>query len=148
MANISDMIEQFILDNFVDNYSDLSRNELANFFGVSPSQINYVLATRFTFAKGFVTESKRGGGGYIRISRVEEDDFIKDVLTSILDRPIDVMTGNQILDNLLHHELISEKENKLLKKTISSKALKMPIDYEDELRTKIVRNILMGLMED
>ena len=64
MSNLSDIIEEFILNTIgSDDTLNLSRNELANFFNVSPSQINYVLSTRFTIDRGYLTESKRGGGG-------------------------------------------------------------------------------------
>ena len=69
MASISDIIEKFILDNLGESDEiDISRNELANFFSCAPSQINYVLETRFTVDRGFVKESKRGGGGFVIIS--------------------------------------------------------------------------------
>ncbi|MGN1208056.1 MAG: CtsR family transcriptional regulator, partial [Christensenellales bacterium] len=71
MNNVSDIIEEFILSTIGDEQSlNLSRNELANFFNVSPSQINYVLSTRFTLDRGYQTESKRGGGGYIVLKRI------------------------------------------------------------------------------
>ena len=62
MSNISDMIEAFLIDTLGDDeYLDISRNDLANYFNVAPSQINYVLTTRFNYERGFLTESKRGG---------------------------------------------------------------------------------------
>ena len=68
MANISDVIEQFLLDSLGEDDSlELSRNELANYFSCAPSQINYVLATRFTPDRGYAIISKRGGGGGIRV---------------------------------------------------------------------------------
>ena len=70
MANISETIEQFIIATLGENDSvDISRNSLAEYFSCAPSQINYVLDTRFTIDRGFVKESKRGGSGYIKISR-------------------------------------------------------------------------------
>ena len=71
MSNISDIIEAFILEQLEDMEDiTLSRNELANFFNCAPSQINYVLSTRFTMPKGFMVESRRGGGGFIKISKM------------------------------------------------------------------------------
>ena len=71
MANISDIIETFILKTLgEDSYIDISRNELADFFSCANSQINYVLDTRFTMDKGFIIESHRGGGGFIRIKKL------------------------------------------------------------------------------
>ena len=83
MANISDIIEQFILKTMGDDESvDISRNELATFFSCAPSQINYVLETRFTVDKGFVKESRRGGGGYIKISKInlDNDEYVSNLI--------------------------------------------------------------------
>ena len=73
MAVLSDNIEQFIksLLNEYDEMVELQRNELASYFSCAPSQINYVLATRFSPEKGYYIESKRGGGGYIKLTRVD-----------------------------------------------------------------------------
>ena len=72
MANISETIEQFIIATLGENDSvDISRNSLAEYFSCAPSQINYVLDTRFTIDRGYVKESKRGGSGYIKISRLK-----------------------------------------------------------------------------
>ncbi len=74
MANLSDEIEQFILSIFTDDDRlKLSRNDLAHYFSVAPSQINYVLSTRFNLDKGYVIESRRGGGGFITIVRINEN---------------------------------------------------------------------------
>ena len=82
--NLSDIIEDFILKTIGEDSSlNLSRNELANFFNVSPSQINYVLSTRFTFDRGFETESKRGGGGYIVLKKLNlDDDYLSNLIKS------------------------------------------------------------------
>ena len=72
MAQLSDSIEQFIKNLMEeDRQIDLKRNELAQHFGCAPSQINYVLATRFSIDHGYVIESRRGGGGYVRIIRIQ-----------------------------------------------------------------------------
>ncbi len=70
MRNISDIIEQYlkqVIDLSNNNVIEIKRNEIADRFECVPSQINYVINTRFTLERGFVVESKRGGGGYIRI---------------------------------------------------------------------------------
>ena len=73
---LSDSIETFIKALLAEDEQsvELKRNELAEYFGCAPSQINYVLATRFTLDDGYVIESRRGGGGYIRIVRVMGSD--------------------------------------------------------------------------
>ena len=75
MANISDIIEKFIIQTLGEEDSvDISRNQLADYFSCAPSQINYVLDTRFTFDKGYLKESKRGGSGFIKISKIKTSD--------------------------------------------------------------------------
>ena len=80
---ISDIIEEFIMNSLDDGqFIELSRNDLAKFFSCVPSQINYVLNTRFTVNRGFVVESQRGGGGYIKVVRVQDnaDNFFHEIL--------------------------------------------------------------------
>ena len=73
MANISDIIEAFLLDTLGDDDTlSISRNELANYFSCAPSQINYVLSTRFTPERGYTVESRRGGGGSITVVRISQ----------------------------------------------------------------------------
>ena len=85
--NVSDIIEKFLLDTLGDEFSvNFNRNELATYFAVAPSQINYVLATRFTPERGYMTESRRGGGGYITLIRVNQN--VDDVLTNYIDQTL------------------------------------------------------------
>ena len=90
MASLSDIIESFIKKMFKEmeeEVLEIQRNELANKFQCAPSQINYVLSTRFTLERGYYVESKRGGGGYVRITRlnIDDDDLIKCILEDIGD---------------------------------------------------------------
>ena len=146
MQNLSDIIEQFILDNIGSDESlNLSRNELANFFNVSPSQINYVLSTRFTLDRGYQTESKRGGGGYIVVKKVS---FTNDYLTNIiknLNPNLDYSTACFILENLYKNNLITLNELDLIKTTINAKSLSSPFKIENNLRYNIFKNILINL---
>ena len=146
MQNLSDIIEKFILDNIgADESLNLSRNELANFFNVSPSQINYVLSTRFTLDRGFQTESKRGGGGYIVVKKVT---FTNDYLTNIiknLNPNLDYATACFILENLYKNNLINLNELDLIKTTINAKSLSSPFKIENNLRYNIFKNILINL---
>ena len=74
MARLTDIIEKFIKEMISEDEENkvlIQRNELADQFRCAPSQINYVLSTRFTYAKGYIIESRRGGGGYISIKKIE-----------------------------------------------------------------------------
>jgi len=109
MANISDIIEQFILKTLGDDDSvDISRNELANFFSCAPSQINYVLGTRFTLDRGFVKESRRGGGGYIKITRikVDDDNYMNNLILESVGEELSAKRLGQILLKLKDESII------------------------------------------
>lgn len=145
MNSISDIIEKFILDTIKqDEEVALSRNELANFFGCSPSQINYVLSTRFTLDRGFDVTSQRGGGGYIRLVRVSEDSLVSTVLNR-LKKPIDYLGAKHILENLVYNGVLDEAEADVLSLAVSDKALSNPINNEDYLRSQILKNVLINL---
>ncbi len=149
MASISDEIEQFILSVLSDDDSvKLSRNDLAHYFSVAPSQINYVLATRFNFDKGYIIESKRGGGGCITLVRISDNkDDILPELVQELDN-IDVLTFNRasnFTDRLVRDEVITKEEGEIIKSAISDKALNFPT-HVGKLRKNIFKEIVIGLM--
>jgi len=145
MNSISDIIEKFILDAIKqDEEIDLSRNELANFFGCSPSQINYVLSTRFTLDRGFDVTSQRGGGGYIRLVRVSEDSLVSTVLNR-LKEPIDYLGAKHVIENLVYNGILKEDQAEVLSLAVSEKALSSPINNEDYLRSQILKNVLINI---
>lgn len=148
MASRSDIIEQFILNTLAgEQFIELSRNDLAKFFDCAPSQINYVLNTRFTLNDGYVIESVRGGAGFIKVIRVNNAEQNLQNLLNICARPLNVIEGNQILDNLLSNELITIGENNLLKRAISTKALNNPLNMEEMLRANILKEIIIEVMK-
>ncbi len=147
--SISDVIERFIMSSLDDDdFIELSRNDLAKFFSCVPSQINYVLNTRFTLNRGFVVESQRGGGGYIKVVRVQDNDnnYLNNIF-NLCNQPLTVVQANQILNNLLERKIINEKEQSLIKSTISAKALNNPINMDDVLRSNIMQQVIIELMK-
>lgn len=147
--NISDIIEDFILKNFIEDSVQLSRNELAKYFQVSPSQINYVISTRFTTSRGYDTESKRGGDGYIKIYKLQEDknDFLVSLLDSEYVKSLDMFTATQLLDNMLDRLIISQSEYDILKVVLSDKSLKSPFNVENIVRANIFRQFILNLLK-
>lgn len=149
MANISDIIEQFILKTLGDDDSvDISRNELANFFSCAPSQINYVLETRFTLDRGFVKSSRRGGGGYIKISRinVEDDNYMNNLILESVGDELSSKRMSQILDKLEQEKIITKRESKIISSSLSEQSLAMPFTIKDSIRARAFKNILSTLL--
>ena len=149
MANISDEIEQFILSIWNDEEElKLSRNDLAQYFSVAPSQINYVLATRFSFDKGYIIESKRGGGGCITLVRISDrkDEVLQGIVQE-LDN-IEALTFNRASNFVYRLEregIIDGKEGDIIKSAISDKALNFPA-HSANVRKNVFKEILIGLM--
>lgn len=149
MQNISNLIEQFILSTMgEDNSLDLSRNDLAHFFNCAPSQINYVLQTRFNINRGFIVESQRGGGGYIKVYKIVDfdDSYIKQVIDTKLDKPISYKDAMFILEDLKQKDFLTQQQVQIINYALNPKALVMPIRYEDNLRSQILKNILINIV--
>ena len=147
--SVSDIIEEFIMSSLDDDeFIELSRNDLAKFFSCVPSQINYVLNTRFTVNRGFVVESQRGGGGYIKVLRVQDNNsnFLKNAL-DICSQPLSVIEANQILEHMFHKKLITEREMMLIKSSISAKALNNPINIDNKMRANIMQQVIIETMK-
>ncbi len=143
--NISDMIEEFIKDTLGDSEKlDISRNELANYFKVAPSQINYVLTTRFNYERGFTTESKRGGSGYVTILRADDSDtkWKREILNR-LNSEIDYRGGLCLLAEMRERALIDERQEAVLKSAIAPSALSNPFKLEHRFRAQILKKVIL-----
>ena len=150
MANISDIIEDFLKQLLSDcDNVNISRNELANYFSCSPSQINYVLTTRFTPARGFVVESRRGGGGFISLVRLDENrnEFLDTLRNLPLREGISQTKAIQIIERLCRDQIISENEAKLLVSVMSDKALVAPAVAKDGIRAGMIRAMATELLK-
>jgi transcriptional regulator CtsR len=150
MARLSDIIESFIKEMMddMDGSIEIQRNELANRFNCVPSQINYVISTRFSTDKGYYVESRRGGGGYISIKRLNVDsvgEYLMHIITSIGDK-LSQHTCEIFVQNFMDYDIINEQEAGLMKAATSDKALAaVPPDSRDEIRMTILKNMLMSL---
>lgn len=148
--NISDLIEAFLLETLgEDDKLNLSRNELAVFFSCAPSQINYVLSTRFTPERGYIIESKRGGGGYITVVRLQENPAkaYNDIINKSASEGISYVKAVQVLDRMNYDEIITEREAGLLKTVLSDKTLIAPAVIKDGLRSSILKSVLLTLLK-
>lgn len=147
MPSITDAIENF-LNQLIEEKDELviSRNELADYFSCAPSQINYVLTTRFTLDRGYMVKSKRGGSGNITISRASHgDDYILSLLNDLADG-VTLFRAEHILDRLFRDKILSARERELLLTAISDKSLSFPIDIKDKMRGQIVKEIIIKLL--
>lgn len=152
MANISDIIEHFILATMgsADDIN-LSRNELADYFNCAPSQINYVLSTRFNLNRGYIIQSQRGGGGYIKLVRIKDFDnsYIYKIIDNNLSGEISFKDAKFLLEDLGQKNFISKERIQILLYAISDKALANPIKIEGAIRSNILKNVLANIaMED
>ncbi len=145
---MSDVIEQFLLD-MLDSESDvtLKRNELASHFACAPSQINYVIDTRFTGQRGYIVESKRGGGGFIRIRRVEVSgsNYLMHVVNSI-GSSISFDSVHAMLSNMLSSNIITKRELDLMESVLCDRAIPFIRPQSDEYRAQQFKNMLLSLV--
>ena len=148
---MSDVIEEFIKDLFDDeqDYVEIQRNELAEKFNCVPSQINYVISTRFKPSQGYYVESRRGGGGHIRIKKINitKSNYLMHIITSMGDK----ITSNEVdifISNFLSYDIINKTEAKLLKVATSDNVLVVPQEIKDKLRASIFKNMILNLVED
>ena len=145
---MSDMIEEFIKEMFDEDndYIEIQRNELAEHFNCVPSQINYVISTRFKPSQGYYVESKRGGGGHITIRKVNntKEDYIMHIINNIGNN----LTSNEVdilISDFLTYNIITKKEAKLLKVATSDNVLRLNQQIKDEVRARIFKNMLLNI---
>lgn len=145
---ISDLITNEILrilNESEENTAEIQRNDFANNMGCAPSQINYVLSSRFTPEHGYIIESRRGGGGYIRISRVvmRKSSAIMHIINSIGDS-IDTMSARIVIENCLQSNLIDQNSAKIMYAALSNNVMRsVPVATQDNLRAAILKEMLL-----
>lgn len=147
--SLSSAIEAYIRSKIeTQNMIELSRNELANKFNCVPSQINYVISTRFIPELGFYVESRRGGNGYIKISKIEIKD--SEEFLNLFDKIGNKMSQSVVdiyLKDFLIYNVLNEKEAKLIKVAVSDKSLKsVEVSKKDNVRADIFKNLLINLI--
>lgn len=150
MSNISDVIEAYlkqILKAQGKNTIEIKRNEIADQFQCVPSQINYVINTRFTVEKGYIIESKRGGGGYIRISRVQHQDHAEliDDLIKLINPTVSQQAAVDVLERLREKKVITKREEKIMLGAIDRGTLAFKLPLRDEIRARILTAMLTSL---
>jgi transcriptional regulator CtsR len=153
LSSISDIIEYYLKKMLNESHSgevEIKRNELANRFQCVPSQINYVISTRFTLEKGYIVESKRGGGGFIRIRKVRlntDQEYFLYCLEQIGDS-ISQVAAEHLISRFEEEKLITKREAMLMKHVISRETLQLPIVIRDQVRARIMRMMVTILFSD
>ncbi len=148
---LSDSIESFIktLLSQEEPEVELKRNELAEYFGCAPSQINYVLATRFSPDHGYIIESRRGGGGYIRIVRVVQSGAqrLMYLVNERIGDAISEADAVRLIHQLTEQGLVSAGEGDVMRAAVSAQALGVPIPdpLKDAMRARILRTMLITI---
>ncbi len=150
MARLSDIIEEFIKQMFNENRDNvifIQRNELADQFRCAPSQINYVLTTRFTYERGYLIESKRGGGGHIAIKQLDYDnsDRRDELINQSIGETITYHNANSLLNHLLESGIIEEREYEIMKIAINDRSL-TSADNKNKIRADILKAMIMIIL--
>ena len=145
---ISDLIASFLLDSLdtaEDGVLEVQRSDLAQRFNCVPSQINYVMSTRFSPERGYIVESRRGGNGYIRITRVQVDrqTLMMHVINSLGDS-VDLASTRAILSNLVQSGAMEHSVGQMILTAVGDKALGwVPREKRDAVRADILKQVLI-----
>ncbi len=144
---MSDMVAQRILEllNEQDGFAEIKRGELAEDLGCVPSQINYVLTSRFTPEHGYTVESRRGGGGYIRITRVRVDRSTAVMhLVNSIGNSIDFPTAKAVIGNLAEQGFISGDSAAVMLAAMNDHCYRgLPLELRNALRANILKQMLI-----
>ena len=145
---ISDLIASFLqerLEESGDGVLEIQRSDLAQLFNCVPSQINYVMSTRFSPEQGYIVESRRGGNGYIRITRVQVDrETLLMHVINALGQSLDLSSARAILGNLVQSGALEEHLGRTLLAAVGDRALAaVPRETRDAVRADILRNVLI-----
>lgn len=147
-VNLSNIIAHMISEMMEDSDEvEIQRNTLAQTVGCVPSQINYVLASRFTPERGYLVESRRGGGGYIKITRIHCDrgTALMHAINAVGDA-VDEKTGRSHLVNLVYLDLLSKRDASLILAAIGDNALRLcDPQRRDAVRAAILKQMLLTL---
>lgn len=146
---MSDLVAKYIIEMLDEQNgsAEIQRNELAGSLGCVPSQINYVITSRFTPEQGYIVESRRGGGGYIRISRVKMDSgtALMHIINSV-GASLDKASAEIMLNNMLGRGMLELKSAKIIAAALSDRTLsQVEQDRRDTIRADLFKNMLLAL---
>ena len=146
--NMSDLIENYLKNVLHKNETvEIRRSEIADQFNCVPSQINYVINTRCTIQQGYVVESKRGGGGYIRIMKVNlvDEMDILNALGDLVPEELSAREGNHLLQNLYENELITKREAQMMSLMMEKDTFPSNVKNAAEVRSNMMKKLIDNL---
>lgn len=153
MKSLADKIEKYLktlIDRSENGVIEIQRSEIAETFSCVPSQVNYVLKTRFNEGYGFYVETKRGGGGYIRITKeplVDDYDKLLNLIDESADKFVSEKLGDSLIDRLYEEDFVTKREMMLIKAVINKNTLDLRLPERDLIRAKILRSVLLTLLK-
>lgn len=150
--NISDVIEAYLKNILSEEASiEIRRKEIAEFFDCVPSQINYVINTRFTLKQGYLVESKRGGGGYIRIREInllEETENIDTMINTIIGNSIGERDAQGFINRLYEKDLVMKKEAQIMLSAVDNLNFQGIENVSDAIRARLLKSMLVNILYD
>lgn len=151
MARISDFIEEHLkqlLREAREGVIEIQRSELAEKFGCVPSQINYVLETRFTPERGYLVESRRGGGGFIRIIRLnlESAEELHRLVQSSIGEALSQAEALGYVARLREHQIITERESALMEAALRRDVINLELPARDVIRANLLKAMLLAIL--
>lgn len=153
MSNLANRIEEYlkrVLGQTEEGFIVLQRGYLANYFSCAPSQINYVLTTRFTAERGYLVESKRGGGGYLRIVRLglDPEGKFQRLMYELIGDELSQERANNLIERLKEEDIFTKKEAVLIKSIFADKIFSDLVSAPEVLRALMMKEILANLCRD
>lgn len=151
MSRISDLIEKFLNELMEESKGaiEIQRNEMAGYFNCAPSQINYVLTTRFSTDRGYVVESRRGGGGFIKITRIDmdENDYLLKMLAERIGESVNKEGAFELLEILYRKGLIDQRINTIIKSSIDDNTLSfISKPLRDRVRAEVLKAAVVAAL--
>jgi len=153
MARLSDIIEKYLremIEQSEEGFIEIQRSELAERFQCVPSQINYVLETRFTPERGYLVESRRGGGGHIRITRLDTvtGEELLELVNEKIGDFISQTAAEGYIRRLWENEIITEREAQLMLTVVDREVLQVDLPLRDALRASLLKAMLLTVLRD
>jgi len=153
MTSLASQIEKYLkkqLAASAQGYIDVQRNDLAAIFMCVPSQINYVLGTRFNNENGYYVESRRGGGGYVRIIKLalHDEEDLTQLLNNTAKKPIPQSAGENLLERLVEEEFLTTREGIIIKALLDNDNMQLEKEDADLLRSRLLRVLLLNLLRE